>query len=568
MTKVRSLLVASLLLPLLAACSKEEVTDAESGVPEPVPSGVNTYASFTFNVDAANTRAGMTGEVGDESTVKDITLLIFDGETTDGELLNRETATTSQSMTIATTSGTRRMFVIANSEANAQMKAELAALKVRADGVTATKLSEFYQLMTDPSGGTTPNPDTDMGEGFKNLMLNSALVMSNTADASSLKTLQPGVTKEDAAGAGKEEKKNQFSFVVRRAVSKGNLLVKIAESKITTADGAFELKSDNITFGVRNVNRSVNYVQQFGNDKLPAVDAEDTPQLGTSKPWAAYYNVFDKTTDANMKLLATYHPYYFHGYSICKLINTSLDEPIAAGVGLGGAAGVTSKNVYFTENSNNRQVLGNTSYFGIATQVKEIAANKIAKAFSFDAETGLLSTTAAADNYDNSLGDKDFWYIREIPLAANIKFTEGSERRVFVDETVAWSAIYTVLLRAEMITTTEFANADALKTEYEQNGDTNLPNVVGGLDRYFGHYEKGVSYYRLNIYETVDAMKRHVVRRNHQYNAVVTSFATIGEPTEEGLDKDPDKPVDAEITFVTATITVQKWHVVDMEGGI
>lgn len=563
----------ALVVSTLASCSSDNVME---GITEPtVPTGVDTYASFKFRVEGGTLSRGadmVTDEGLNDATVNDLRLLIFSGENgMAGKLLTNTLVETNKTATIVTTSGSKRIYVIANTKGKTQIEDKLVTLTVN-----ASTLQEFYALMTDGKyTGTTT--DDKMGEGFGELFTDGKFVMSNVADITSLKVLQPGITKEQSEGASGTEteraKLNNFNFTVFRAIAKGNLTIKLKEAELQTSNGIFQLKPD-ASYGVRNVNRSTLYVQQYASDNVTAGIA-DHHTAGGIRPYAAYYNVFDNTSDADMMKLETYTPYFYRGYAI-KPQGANLSELQAQPVTIfkNTETAKAGKTVFFSGNSNNRQVRGNTTYIGITTQVAKIEAKNIVASVSYDQNTNKFTTTAAQADYDNTDGDKSFWYIREIPADMIDKIVDSKVGRIFVNEDVAFDAMIVIWNNLKTVNTPAITTAANLKTAYNNykagNGTPILTAAEADiLEQHLGFYENGRSYYRLNIYEkTDDDYKRHLIRRNHIYQAMVTGFATIGEPTEEDLDKDPEKPVDADVTNVTATITVATWHTVDMEDDL
>ncbi|MEG1934937.1 MAG: fimbria major subunit, partial [Rikenellaceae bacterium] len=232
----------------------------------------------------------------------------------------------------------------------------------------------------------------------------------------------------------------------------------------------------------------------------------------------------------------------------------------------------------FTPNSLGKSLRGNTTYYGIKTQVQTIDKNDIATAISFDAALSKINTTPATADYNNTAGNVDFYFSREIPADMVNLFNPGEKiRRVFLSRPLAFNAMLWVIKLSPSValTTPGFEDAGAwtgadLLEAYDGRGTKPLNETDKAIiDRYLGQYKSGVSYYRLNIYETTDGgNKRHLVRRNHKYNATVTSFTTLGVPNPGDLDKNPEKPVDADITHVTALIKVAEWHDVDMSEDL
>lgn len=576
MRQAKSIFLTALAALAFAACNKEEAVG--TGSPGEVPAGEETYVSFNFKVEGnkTNTRAGMITEKTDqeEKAVAKGRILIFDDVS--GALLNNEVFDVTGGRTIKTTSGSRRIYIITGTDNTggdkAQIDARLATLKTTAP---ASTLADFYALMTDGKYEGTAEADIDMGDGFQELPIASKFVMSNVADINAVKTLQPGISKEESDGqgaTGQDPTVNRFEFNVLRAVAKANLKVEMNKGTgLQTADEVFNLKAD-ATYGLRNLNRSTLYVQQFINDRQ-TVNVNDHSSETGLQPHAAFFNVFDGSVD--LTDLATYQPYYFRGYPIKGDGSVSITMKAS-----GQGAATAGDAIYISENSNQRPVRGNTTYFGITTQVASIDKDNIAKSIQFNGSVTQIQSTPSEVDYDNTGGDQSFWYIREIPAELD-KLLATPVRRVFTDASVAFEAVAIILKYTPIaLTTTGFTTGDyttvALMNAYDeavnpQGGGTTPLNAhdVAVIDKYLGYYKNGYSYYRLNLYETTtEQNRRHLVRRNHFYNANVTSFATIGAPTEEDLDKDPDTPVDADVTNVTAIIKVADWHNIAMEDDL
>lgn len=570
MKQVRSIFLTALAALAFAACNKDEITD--TGNPGEVISGKETYVSFSFQVGSnqPQSRAGMVQEVNNEDLVTAGRILIFDKAS--GALLNNEkfTVTAGKTSSIKTTSGERRIYIIAGADGKTQMNGKLDGLKPT-DKPTPT-LKDFYALMTDGKYDGTSEADLTMGDGFGELITNASFVTSNVADKSAEYTLLPGIGKDQSAtegagsGSSADATVNRFEFKVFRAVAKGSLVVQLGkQSALKTEDGIFTLKPE-ATYGVRNVNRGTLYVQQFLNDVLQA-DKHDHDSEGGLLPHAAFYNAFDGPVD--LTALATYKPYYFGGYPLTG------NDAQKTTMTFGTDKPTRGTPVYFSENSNNKQVRGNTTYYGIATTVASIEGDDIA-ATIVPTGTGRYQSTAAGVDYTPG----DFWYARHIPTKTQA-LLEGKLRRVFTSQAIAFEAMYIIATTGDVIFGTEgfkpgdAYTADDLMQAYNDNGASVGKNNLSQADKdlikyYVACYKNGVSYYRLNLYEETTQTKtqRHLVRRNHDYQATVTSFATIGDPEEGDLDKDPETPVDADITFVTAIISVQAWHPVGMSDDL
>ena len=583
MKQVKSIFMTALAALAFAACNNDEVV--EKGSPGDVPTGEETYVSFSFKVagSTTNTRAADTPIQGkteaEEKAVTDGRILIFDEVS--GTLLNNHEFKVAEgaTSTIKTTSGSRRIYIITGTDNTgsdkAQINGKLAALQTTAP---ASTLAQFYDLMTDGKYTGTAADDPGMGAGFKELPIASKFVMSNVADITAIKTLHAGISKEESQSSGSttaDPNVNRFVFKVQRAVAKANLKVEMNKGTgLQTADGIFTLK-ENATYGLRNLNRSTLYVQQYINDRQTVNDGDHSSETGL-QPHAAFFNVFDETTDADMKKLDTYLPYYYRGYPING--TNSIGIVMKAN---GGGAATPGNSVYISENSNKRPVRGNTTYFGITTQVASIPKEQIAASIKYDMDLSKITSTPAGADFDNTDGKQSFWYVREIP--ANVAgMLAAPVRKVFTAQSVAFEAVTIIFKNAPVALTMDgftdgtytatdlMASYNQAVNPQESSSVTPLKKEdVVAVDKYIGFYKNGLSYYRLNLYETTnEATRRHLVRRNHFYNATVTSFSTIGGPTEEDLDKDPETPVDADVTNVTAIIEVAPWHNVTMEDDL
>lgn len=574
MKQVKNLFLTALAVFAFSSCSNDDNLSG-TDTPDTVPTGKDTYATFSFKVEGNGGKsravgtAGMVDDTGlDDTSISNGRLLIFDNVT--GTLLNNEVVGTGN-LTVKTTSGVRRIYIVMGTEG--VDKDDLIALSGLVPN--SSTLADFYSKMAGEEYTGTADDDTDMNDAFKQMIINKKFLMSNVADKNAVKTLLPSISMDASQTTGaiteEDESVNRFKFNVYRAVSKGRLKVQLKGNALATADGIFEL-SPNVTYGVRNVNRATLYVQQFSTDMVEMHPSDHESESGL-RPHAAFYNAFNASSDEQMKNPDTFRPYYFGGYAItgANAITTTMTY--------GSNVPTPGKTVYFSENSNNRQVNGNSTYYGITNQVSKIDKEKIAASVSFDMDLWEIHTTAATEDFDNTDGDQSFWYAREIP--ASIVKIIGENRRVFVNENIAFQAMATIVKAANEVELTTPGFVDhafsyiMLKDAYN-NAITNNPigtklnaTDVATVKRYLGYYKDGKSYYRLDLYEEpTSGDKRHFVRRNHIYDAKVTSFASIGAPEEGDLDKDPEKPVDADVTYVTAVISVQAWHTINMSDDL
>ena len=119
MKQVKNLFLTALAAFAFAGCGNNDETVGKD-TPDTVPTGVETYASFSFKMEGNNkSRAAMTDDTGvDEASLADGRLLIFDNVT--GILLNNEEFG-SGNLTIKTTSGARRIYIVTGTKDKANL---------------------------------------------------------------------------------------------------------------------------------------------------------------------------------------------------------------------------------------------------------------------------------------------------------------------------------------------------------------------------------------------------------------------------------------------------------------
>ncbi|MEG0033354.1 MAG: Mfa1 family fimbria major subunit, partial [Mucinivorans sp.] len=310
------------------SCAKDKMGDGEN---PPVVEGVETYATFNFQVDgnapksraASETDAGKTTDKDD--VVKDIRIAVFKVGTPsllEATATVKVTAPGLTNTAIKLTSGQKRIFVFANSE-------NTVGFPTLTIGTTTLETCYASLIDLDPTKASFSMADiTSDAKGF---------FMSNARTAGSLKNLLPNITA--AASQAGDETANHFTFTVQRAISKVN-----AKLTAGVAAGVAGGTLSDLFYTVRNINKQFRPVQTFLDVNI--TDAEAAGK--TILPIAAFYNKFDGVSDADME-----KPVTFTDYDRMANIDQPLTEtkPTTA--------------VFVTENTNARQVLGNTSYLAV-----------------------------------------------------------------------------------------------------------------------------------------------------------------------------------------------------------
>ena len=549
----------------LGSCSKEDVTVPIDPSNPPVVEGISTYATFSMKIEgaSASSRAGMVTAPETDNAVTSIRILVFDdadGIPVRKLVANMEAdaeALAAKKISFSTTSGKKRFFVIANNPATSTPGDAFSKIR---DLKVGDPIETLYAIYTNPTDDAPVTTTTE----FDALVTTGALFMSSGASGLSKFTLAPGITPEQSTN-GVDATTNSITIKIKRSVAKGSIALVAKDGTDITAGipingGVYSLDKEEIKFGVRNINRSVNLIQQFENDITNDAD-ENEPPVKNIRPYAPYYNTFNGIDSP------AYENYYYGGYPIAGVDAKAVNAVAFAGT-------PTRTSVYFTENSNNKATRGNVTYFGISAKVKSIVATSFSDGIAFNQVKNLFLSEKPA--VDVAYAGEDFYVIRTLHPDIKLMEADGtteSSRYVFMDKVKAAAAAYEIFSRIEnflpaAITKELFAAAFAVDgAGYDDPifADNNFD-----IKKHFGIYTGGMNYFRLNITEIADNVNKDVfnmVRRNHNYVATITGFSKLGEPTEEDLDRDPDKPVDQQSTSVTATIVVQGWHDVVIDGG-
>jgi hypothetical protein len=491
---------AAALLAGLTACTKEEfITDGTNNGGGNEVEGVSTYATFNFVINGATTRATNMIDDGSEiDKVKDIRLIIFKtGASTACEVneIYNSNATDwdeKKSKTVQLTSGTKRIFVITNTESQANL---IKCLDTTSIVVGKTSLSQFYDIMYD-LGATNQNKLANIDKLSGLVDKTNGYVMSNTISSKSSFVLRGGVGLDESRKGKAQE--NNFDIEIQRTVAKASVYYGSA-SVLETMDKTGTLTDLNFTF--QNVNRSLYMFQKFASD---AVDPS------ASTPRSPYYSLPVATT------VATYDTTYYSDYNFIKM-----GEKV-------------DKNFYVTENTSETPRNATTTYAAIKS-VFLPKKGMVVESFVFN--NLLNSFTTVTTSTADATAAKTLYRLVDVGtstgIAANVFFT---------DSVIAYKAAYCIDKKTDV--GFDIKNVSGLRWD--------------GSKGYIVSYPGGVSYHRLNIGENNAPNFIPGIKRNHVYNAKITSFSGIGVPDVKDLNKDPDKPI-GQKTHVTATISVVKW---------
>lgn len=521
---------------VITACSSEEDVSKPEGPNGEVPvvEGEATYATFNFNVqNGVNTKAASITDASELNDINDIRLIIFrTGNSSTCEVNevydNPSGPDMDKTKTVLLSSGTKKVFVIANAEglgaANPFDNSKIIP--------NTTTLAQFYNAVEIDLGSPAIPGKVTAVDLSKLVSTANGYIMSNAADAGSQQILVGGISETDSreAPAGTIEK-NHFKINVLRAVAKAKVFYD-SDAALATTDGVGKITGTSLKYGIKNVNRSVNLFQKFSGDMVAA----------GSTPWAPYYTQTESWTAAEKETLAKYEPYYHREYLIKHAVTMK------------GTAADAAPSIYFTENTSQIQRRGNSTYAAIEAIFAPLAGKYVATGgITYNATTGAASVTPATAAV-SSTG-------QTLYMLLDANGTTGlADGMLFTDVKDAKLAAYAAQYDHTATPATwdgSYANIPATFNPFETTGSGNTGTPLSLVKT----YEGGKCYYRLNfgIGDMLTNNMDYGVWRNYHYQANIKQFGGIGDNLPEDLDIDPEIPL-GERTYVTATIIVKDWE--------
>ena len=522
-------------------CSNEEVVPGGNNSADGTDGGESTSATFNIKfvqtkAPATNMEQGTTGQ--DVINPTNIRLLIFNAN--DSLEINEyyDTGATDwdveMTKTVKLKSGQKKIFVSANE--TAAIKTIIDGLKdLRSASATSTyadftavlqydlggnggKIWNTHTDSLDFVGGTSPTFDITKIMGTSTAR---SFFLSSAIDASAVKNLKGKIEYDDSRNppAGQEEAYNNFTIVVQRAVAKGVVFYNSANPSIlTTLDGLGALQAASLKYGIDNVNRSVNLFQQFSGTSV-ASTFYDIPY--TAAGWI------------NDGMRARFYPYFYKDYNLSNTMSG------------GTQSAIPTQAVFFTENTKSWNLNANTTYAAIEA-VFTPADGKWISDLSYS--TSLNNVTLTVGSSATPGGNIYALKVTNPALEITNSGYTFEDLYLFTTQQAAYKALYLVL----------HSNLTGWSTSWSPTA-TELEDI----DVYTG----GKCYYRLDIGDGVGENIDCIVKRNTQYQMMVTGFKTIGVNDRRKLDDDPwkEKPSD---THVTATIMVKAWEMVNGSGTV
>lgn len=531
-------MMATIIVAGFTACGESDLLSKEGGTQEggKVIEGEPTYATFDFNVNngpgTKATSATDAGAATAEKTVKNLRLIIFrTGNSTTCEInesyVNPSGADKDKTMTLLVSSGTKKVFVIANDGETVASPFDKSKVKPN-----ETTLAQFYQMVEEDLGTPAGTAAPVTGVNIAKLVdKTNGYLMSNAANVGCEYILEGGVSAEDSRGAAAgTPSKNHFKIDINRVVAKAKVYY-TDNNTLKTTDGVGEL--EDIFYGIRNINRSVNRVQKFSGDGA-AVGAT---------PWAPYYTLAEGWPAANREVLDNYKPYYFSGYEMKYAVKAKAVAEASPG----------EPAIYITENTSQVQRKGNSTYAAIKATFLPLKGKYV--------KAGGVTYNPTSEFMEVTGGDVDITSGQTLFMLLDGK-GKISNNTLFIDENDARYAAYAVRHAAGLTTPWNgtLASIPADFNPFEKVSGAMTGTPLSEVKT----YTNGECFYRLNFGKGDMSNNDMVygVWRNHFYKAEITQFGGIGENDIEDLELNPEIPL-GERTHVTATINVVDWQ----DGG-
>jgi hypothetical protein len=382
----------------LTGCTKE-IIDGGATAEGKDKEGTPTYATFSFVIEgSAGTKAlDMINDASEKDDIKDIRLIVFKAEGTTACEVNEAYDSNSKdwdktkSKTVQLTSGKKRIFVIANTESQPEIKALLESVKVG-----TTTLANFGGLKHDLADVNNTTIDklaalVDDKKGY---------VMSNDMGIGASYTLHGGIGMEESR-TGKADQ-NNITVTIQRAVAKTAVYYD-NEAVLATTDNTGNLQG--LHYMVRNVNRALYLFQKFASETVVPAQA--------ILPHSPFYS---QPVGSGVK---TYDSIYFKDH---KFIPVENKKP--------------TSHVYITENTSELPRNATTTYAAIEA-VFLPKMNMIVQAFDYNAMTNSFRSVTYKAGSNSSASD--------LYRLVNVGSTTGILANVFfTNRELAYKAAYCI----------------------------------------------------------------------------------------------------------------------------
>jgi hypothetical protein len=349
---------------------------------------------------------------------------------------------------------------------------------------------------------------------------------------------------------------NRLSINIQRALAKIAVepisTLVLSDAGEGTGKGVF---APDGKWALGNINKSVYPIQQYDGNIVKSTRYNDTaaikPTTGTNQNWAYKLD--------NGRWIPATKTYVSQNLTVSEVktqINSGYANNVAFGTG-------DANRVYVTEN-NNKTTLNAYSTF-------ILFAGKYTPNTYVDSVSNMKVITYGQGDpiYSNSpVANKDtLYYVQTFGTTGGMFFHGKRALRQYVG--------WVILDIGNAYDPNDNSGINA--TSYAQVTDyiNDLLKTDDGKQAKLQAYYQGNCFYRIWIRDSkpADAANKILVRRNHIYQVSINDIRSpgIGDPNDI-IDPDPEHPdpIEETETYVTATISLLDWHVVNQtaSGGL
>lgn len=541
--KGKQILAGALALMMaLSSCTKENGTEGSGGDSgQEVVEGLSTYASISISQSARPGTYATNDGTAAEGAIKKATVVVV----SDGIIRKRINITTNVTTAFQTTTGKKYLYALVNVP-------DLFLEEIKEGETWAEVWDTLQELQTYAGfemliGGTDPANPT----GFW---------MSNFYG---VEGVQPVVVKEALEKDVQDGKVNNFPIKVGRMVAK-------VSPTIATLEAACKGTLENQQYRMRQYPKRFYHFQQYQADAAAPggfLDQVITPYYSAEWVKNDDQGQQNKQWNPNDNNIVTTARDYFEDVKNTGTADNPVYEPDFKTLTL-DANGDESKatSTYVTENTTEvgakKKIRNKGTYLSIKATFD--LTNSTGKVFltadgKKDATAYTKGTTFYRIAYYNEQGEILYYcgglYLAETQPTKVV----GKGGWNWGDPIEFWTATDTGKTEDEAQKA-----EDATGMVWLQDGE------IGKKAGYrFVKYENAVCYYGMWLFDQAmgdNLTKKYSVLRNNLYAVNITSVKGLGDATEDDVVNKPDD-VESD-SYMVATIEVQPWQVVDVEGGI
>ncbi|MDR0538359.1 MAG: hypothetical protein LBH04_10040 [Tannerellaceae bacterium] len=533
MKSYSTILFAATVAAILSGCAVKEVPAGLSENETESPRDV-TYATFNFAV-TGSTKAPLTSDAAEKDSIKSVRLMIYSHTSANNGTCEVDTTvltTGNQTATVPLTSGTKRIFVLANEHNKSwrfgnQKGLTLDKLVASKTASSAGKLFLHEIDFGRPALSSSPAPLSSLDYSD---MTTPYMVFSNSqSDSSSLRIVRPNISSEESQ-SGSDSTKNHFSIDLQRTVAKVTITGYSGgtfSSKWTSSVVKYCGTLDDLYWGVRNQNRAV---ALFKN-----TDAN-------SKPLVPFH---DALAGLDLSEIATYKPFWW-----------SNGDSSEINIPLKSLSSATPSDYYYVP-ENVLDEVGNSTYIVVKARFKPQLPGAQVTSVSFDNTAHIVN----AVTYSSTLFPEAYYI--DFNSNYDVENVPGSGRIRNLPDILKRDSIMlnrTYLDFFKFYQTEDLAKSVVYFLENDGSSDGYTSSYEPKRHKIY-KYENYICYYRFDISGNADGG----LLRNKQYRGTITSFGYIGAPCLEDLDRIQSTPSGSGDTHATATVQILPWDTVDVE---